>query len=115
MTAISEIYLRRITPASMRKYQTQVSRKEHGQILERVKYDEKRTRKYSMRGIQNVRAILEYFRCMIGNTAEAWSYCSSRSDSDMLRVWFICSPFVSSECGVKMVATQEVCTKDEQH
>jgi hypothetical protein len=67
------------------------------------------------RGIQKVREILEYFRCMIGNTAEVWSYFSSRSDNDMLRVWFSCSPFVPSECGVKMVATLEVCTKDEQH
>jgi hypothetical protein len=50
--------------------------------------------------IQKVRAILEYFRCMIGNTAEAWPCCSSRSDGDMLRVWFSCSPFVPSEHGV---------------
>jgi hypothetical protein len=68
-----------------------------------------------MRGIPNVGAVFEYFRCMIGNAAEARSYCSSRSDSDMLRVWLSCSPFVPSECGVKMVATLEVCTKDEQH
>jgi hypothetical protein len=61
-----------------------------------------------MRGIQEIRT-------MTGNTAEAWYlYCSS-SGSDMLRVWFSCSPFVPSECGVKMVATLEVCTKDEQH
>jgi hypothetical protein len=51
---------------------------------------------------------------MIGNTAEAWSYRSSRSESDMLRVWFSCSPFVLSECGVKMVAMLEDCTKGEQ-
>jgi hypothetical protein len=44
---------------------------------------------------------------MIGNTAEDWSYCSSRSDSDMLRVWFSCSPLVPSECGVKMVVYPE--------
>jgi hypothetical protein len=65
------------------------------------------------RGIQKVRAILECFRCVIGNTAEAWSYCSSRSDSDMLRVWFSC-PFVRNECGVKMVTIQEDSTKDKQ-
>jgi hypothetical protein len=47
--------------------------------------------------------MLEYFCCMIGNTAEAWSYCSSRSDNDMLQVWFSCSPFVPSNCGIKMV------------
>jgi hypothetical protein len=41
---------------------------------------------YTM-GIQKERAILEYFRCMIGNIAEAWSYCSSRSDSDMLQCY----------------------------
>jgi hypothetical protein len=58
---------------------------------------------------------LEYFCFMIGSTAEAWSYWSPRSDNDMLRVWFSCSLFVPSECGVKMVATLEVCTKDEQH
>jgi hypothetical protein len=43
---------------------------------------------------------------MTGNTADAWSYCSSRSDSDMLRVWFSRSPFVPSDCGVKTVVTQ---------
>jgi hypothetical protein len=64
------------------------------------------------RRIKKVRTILEYFCCMIGSTAEAWSCCSSRSDGDMLRVWFSC-PFVPNECGVKMVATLEVCTKDE--
>jgi hypothetical protein len=52
---------------------------------------------------------------VIGNTDETWSYCSSRSDSDILQVWLISSPFVPSKCGVKMVATLEVCTKDEQH
>jgi hypothetical protein len=58
--------------------------------------------------IQKVRAILEYFRCMIGNTAEAWSYCSSRSDCDMLRVWFTYSPFVQSEHGVNVTAPLKV-------
>jgi hypothetical protein len=57
-----------------------------------------------MRGIKKVRAISEYFHCVTGNTAEAWLCCSSRSDSDMLWVWFSC-PFVPSECCVKMVAT----------
>jgi hypothetical protein len=61
-----------------------------------------------------VRPILEYFLRMNDNTAEAWTYCSSRSDSDILRVWFSC-PFVPSECGVKLVATLEVYTKEEQH
>jgi hypothetical protein len=51
---------------------------------------------------------------MISNTAEARSYCSSRSDSDMLRVWFSC-PCVPIECGVKMTALLEVCTKEKQH
>lgn len=51
---------------------------------------------------------------MMGNTAEAWSYCTSRSDSDMLQVRFSC-PFVTSEYSVKMAATIEVCTKDRQH
>jgi hypothetical protein len=59
--------------------------------------------------------ILEYFRCKVGSTVETSSRCSPRSDSDKLRVWFICSPFVSSECGVKTVARREVCPKDEQH
>jgi hypothetical protein len=64
--------------------------------------------------ITKIRTILEYFCCMIGSTAEAVSCCSSRSDGDMLRVWFSCSPFVSSESGVKMVAAVEVCIKDKQ-
>jgi hypothetical protein len=58
---------------------------------------------------------LEYFRCMIGSTAEAWSCSSSRSDGDMLRVWFSCIWFVSSEHHVKMTASREVCTKDKRH
>jgi hypothetical protein len=66
------------------------------------------------REIQKVRAILEYFHCMIDNTAEAWSYCSTGSDGDMLQAWFSC-PFVPSEHGVKMVATLDVCTKEKQH
>jgi hypothetical protein len=60
----------------------------------------------------NSKGKLEYFRFMIGNTAEALSCCSSRSDGDTLRVWFICIPFVPSEHGVKMTAPLEVCTKD---
>jgi hypothetical protein len=59
--------------------------------------------------------ILEYFCCMIGNTVEAWSCCSSRSDGDMLRVWFSCSPFVPEEHSVKLTAPLQVCTKDKQH
>jgi hypothetical protein len=58
---------------------------------------------------------LEYYHCMIGNTAEVWSYCSLRSDGDMLRVWFTCRPFVPSEHGGKMFATLEVCAKDGQY
>jgi hypothetical protein len=65
--------------------------------------------------IKKVRAILEYFRRMIGNTAEAWSCCSLRSDGDMLRVWFSCSSYVPCEHGVKMAAPIEFCTKDKQH
>jgi hypothetical protein len=60
----------------------------------------------------------EYFRCMTGNTAEAWSHCSSRSDGDMLRVWFSYSLSVPSEHGIhgiKMTVPPEVCTKDNQH
>jgi hypothetical protein len=67
-----------------------------------------------MNEIYKVKAILEYVRCIIGNTAEAWSYCSSRSDGKMLRVWFNCSPFMPSECGVKMTALLQVCTNDKQ-
>jgi hypothetical protein len=48
---------------------------------------------------------------MVGNTAEAWSYCRSRSDSDMLLVWFSYSPFVPSERGAKMAASIEVGNK----
>jgi hypothetical protein len=65
--------------------------------------------------IKKVRAILEYFCCVIGNTAEAWSCCSSRSDRDMLRVWFSCTLFVPIEHGVKVTAPTDVCTKDMQH
>lgn len=35
---------------------------------------------------------------MIGNINEAWSYCSSRPHSDILQVWFSCSPFVLRVC-----------------
>jgi hypothetical protein len=66
------------------------------------------------RRIQNVRAILKYFCYVIGSTAEAWSHCNSRSYSDMLRVWFSCSPSASSECRVQMVLQLKVYTKDEQ-
>jgi hypothetical protein len=44
-----------------------------------------------------IRAILEYFICMIGNTAEAWSYCSVRSDGHMLQACSSCSLSVLSE------------------
>jgi hypothetical protein len=57
------------------------------------------------RGIQKVRSILGCFLCATGNTAEARSYCSSRSDNDMLRVSFNCNPLMPSECDVNMVAT----------
>lgn len=56
-------------------------------------------------------AILKYFHCVTGNTTEAWSFCTSRSD---MWAWFRCSPFVPSERGVKMVAPLRVCTKDKQ-
>jgi hypothetical protein len=52
---------------------------------------------------------------MTGNNAEAWSYCSSRSDSDMLLVWFSCFPFVPSKHGINMTVPLEVCTKNKQH
>jgi hypothetical protein len=42
---------------------------------------------------------------MIGSIAEAWSYCISRSDGDLLRVWFGCGLFMPSDCDVKMVDT----------
>lgn len=67
-----------------------------------------------MREIQKVSAVLGYFRCMIGNNADVWIYCSSRPDGCMLRVCFICSPFVSSERDAKTAAPLEICTKDEQ-
>jgi hypothetical protein len=49
-----------------------------------------------------VKAIMEHFRCMIGNTAKAWSCYNSRSDGDMLRMSFNCSPLVLRECGVNL-------------
>jgi hypothetical protein len=61
-----------------------------------------------MKEIKKVKAILEYFHCMIGNTTEAWSCCSLRSDGDMLGVWFSCILFVLREHGVKVVAPLEV-------
>jgi hypothetical protein len=55
-----------------------------------------------------------HFCYVTGSTAEALLCCSSRSDSDMLRVW---SSFnlTCVECGIKMVAVPEVSTRDEQH
>jgi hypothetical protein len=50
---------------------------------------------------------------MVGSTADVWPYRCSVLDSDMMRAWFSC-PFVLSKCGVKVVASVEVCTKDEQ-
>jgi hypothetical protein len=67
-----------------------------------------------MKEIKKVRSIPKYFCYVIGNTAEALSCCNSRSDGNMLRVWFSCSSFVPNEHGVKMTAPLEVCTKDEQ-
>jgi hypothetical protein len=43
----------------------------------------------SVKGIEKVRPVLQYFYCMTGNTFEAWSYFSLRLDSDMLQVYFI--------------------------
>jgi hypothetical protein len=70
---------------------------------------------FSTKESEKVRAVLEYFHFMIGNSAEAWSCSSSRSDGDMLRMWFICSPFVLSAHDIKMTVPLEVCTKDKQH
>jgi hypothetical protein len=67
------------------------------------------------RKIKKISEMLEYFHCMNDNTAEAWPYCSKRSDDGMLQVWFICSTFVLSEHGIKMTALLEVSTKDKQH
>jgi hypothetical protein len=65
--------------------------------------------------IQKVKATLEYFFYMIVIIAEVWSCCSSRSDGDMLQMWFSYNPFMLSEHGVKMDSPQGVCTKDRQH
>jgi hypothetical protein len=54
----------------------------------------------NMKEINQVRT-LEYFCCMIGSTAHAWSRCVSRSDGEMLRGWFSCTPSVASKHGVK--------------
>jgi hypothetical protein len=66
-------------------------------------------------GTKKVKAILEYFRSVIGDTAKAWPYCSSRSHNDMLREWFSSSQFVPSKLGVKTVATLQGFKMDEQH
>jgi hypothetical protein len=47
---------------------------------------------------------------VIGNTVGAWLYCTSGRDGDLLRVWFSCSPFVPSECGVKVTAALKTAT-----
>jgi hypothetical protein len=53
---------------------------------------------------ENLKHYLGYFRCVIGNTAEAWSFCGSRSDCDMLRARFSCNlPVQSARCA-KMTA-----------
>jgi hypothetical protein len=52
---------------------------------------------------------------MTANTAETWSYCSLRKDSNTLQLWFNFGLSMSSECGIKMVAALGVCTKNEQH
>lgn len=56
----------------------------------------------------------EIFSCTVGNTAEAWSHCSSKSNSDKLRVWFSCTPSVLIKC-VRDVAKLDVCTENEQN
>jgi hypothetical protein len=53
------------------------------------------------------------FSLKIGNTAEAWPCCSTRSDGDMLRAWFSCHPFVPREHGVNMTAALEICIKEQ--
>jgi hypothetical protein len=63
--------------------------------------------------IQNVRNISEYFRSVNGSIADAWPCRSSRSDGDMLRVWFSCGRFVPSEHDVKATGPTELCTKDK--
>jgi hypothetical protein len=61
-----------------------------------------------------VSTTLEHFRCMIGNTTEARSHSSSRSDSWKLRALLRTGPYVWRECGVKKVLTLRICTKDKQ-
>jgi hypothetical protein len=65
----------------------------------------------STREIKRISATLKYFCCLIGNTAEAYSYCSSRSDG-ILQVWFSCL-FVPSENSIKVAASLDVCSKDK--
>jgi hypothetical protein len=77
------------------------------------RYSQSQHCKIFRRVIKKVSNVFEYFLCMIGNTAEAWSCCSSRSDSDMLRVWFSCT-FFMGECGVKMAATLEICISNKK-
>jgi hypothetical protein len=52
---------------------------------------------------------------MVGNNTEAWSCFRSRSDGDLLRVWFSYSPFVPSGYGVKVTAPLEVFNMEKQH
>jgi hypothetical protein len=70
--------------------------------------------RHKLDGGSKISAILKYFHCMIGNTADAWSHCSSRSDSGMLQVWFSCRLFVQSEHGIKIADPLEDCSKDKQ-
>jgi hypothetical protein len=66
-----------------------------------------------MKEIQKLRLVLEYIYCMVGNTAKVWSFCSIRSDNNMLQMWFNYIPFVLIEHGVKMTSSLVVCTKDK--
>lgn len=63
--------------------------------------------------LKNASTLLEHIRLALGNIAEVWSYRSTRSEGGVLRVWFI-FPSVQSKHGVKVAATREVSTKDEQ-
>jgi hypothetical protein len=52
------------------------------------------------REFKKVRAILEHFRFMISNTAEAWSVAGGHRATCCE---FSSSPFVPSECGIKPI------------
>jgi hypothetical protein len=69
----------------------------------------------SAKEIKKVRAILEYFQCMIGNIKRPAHFVAQGQTMTSCECGSFVVPFVSSEHGVKMTAPLKVCTKSKQH